>query len=162
MADTLAKMLTDAKGGPIDYHGKSVMMSYRIPVKKDQEIEVELLKYDETYQQGFEVSIDQRKGFIAVNDQKLNSPVFWTNTAPKIFSFKCHTKKTEGVMNIWNVWKNIEYKDNVDAWIGNAGLYVEQMEAGTFIINCSNGMNEVDFSDLVFKVTVKCYGDSHQ
>jgi len=154
LAETLAKKLSEAKGEPIEFQDKKVMMSFRIPVKKGQEIQVEFIKYDETYQQGFEISIDQKKGFIEVNDQKLISPVFWVNTAPRIFSFKCLTKKDEGIINVWNVWQNIEYKDNIDAWIGNAGLYVEEIEQNTYIFYCSNGLNEVNFSDLVFKLTV--------
>ncbi|MDA8235191.1 MAG: hypothetical protein M0Z31_10400 [Clostridia bacterium] len=152
---TLAQMLANAKGEPIDYEGKSVMMSYKIPVLKGQEVEVEFLDYNDTYQQGFEVSIDQRKGTVEINGQKLSAPVFWTHTAPKIFSFKCYTKKTEGFLNIWNVWQNIEYKDNVDAWIGNSGMFVEKLEDGALIFHCSNGVGEVNFDDLVFKVKVK-------
>jgi len=155
LAKTLAEILANAKGGPIDCQGKSVMMSYKIPVAKGQEVEIEFLQYNETYQQGFEVSIDQRKGFIEVNGQRLNAPVFWTNTAPKTFSFKCFPKKPEGLMNIWNVWQNIEYKENIDSWIGNAGLYVEQMEDGELIFHCSNGMDQVNFEDLVFKMKAK-------
>lgn len=148
-------MLSDAKGGPIDYQGRSVMMSYKIPINKGQDVFVEILKYNDIVEQGFEVSVDQRKGLVEVNDQKINAPIFWTKTAPKTFSFKCYPKKTTGVINIWNVWRNIEYKDNVDAWIGHAGLYIEQDEDGAIVFHCSNGIQQVDFEDLVFRVKVK-------
>lgn len=155
MAITLADMLSDSKGGPIDFQGRSVMMSYKIPITKGQEVFVEIIKYNDTVEQGFEVSVDQRKGFVEVNGQKIKALIFWTKTAPRTLSLKCYSQKTAGVMNIWNVWKNSEYKDNVDAWIGHAGLYIEQDEDGTIVFHCSNGMQQVDFEDLVFRIKVK-------
>lgn len=155
MTTTLAGILSNAKGGPIDYQGKSVMMSYRIPITREQEVFVEILKYNDKYEQGFKVSIDQSKGLVEVNNQRINAPIFWTKTAPSIFSFKCFPKKNIGVMNIWNVWNNTQYKGNVDAWIGHAGLYIEQEEDGAIAFHCSNGMQQVDFEDLVFRVRVK-------
>lgn len=155
MLPTLAEVLTKAKGCPIIYDGKNVVMSYSISVKKEQEVEVEFIHFDEMYQQGFEVSVDQRKGLVEVNAKKYISPVFWTNTAPKNFIFKCLTKKDNGIFNIWNVWKNIDFKNNIDSWIGNAGLYVEHIEKGIYVFHCSNGINKVNFNDLIFKVTIK-------
>lgn len=130
-------------------------MSHRISVIKAQEIEIEILHYNGEFQQGFEISIDQRKGYIEVDGQKLTIPVFWTNTAPRRFSFKCFPKKTNGIMNIWNVWKNVEYKENIDAWVGNAGLYVERTDDESMIFHCSNGAGNINFEDLVFKMEIK-------
>ena len=148
-------MLADAKGGPIDYNGKNVFLSYKMPVRKGQEVEIEFMEYDKNYHQGIEVSIDQRKGEVDINGQKLVSPVFWTHTAPKIFSFVCNTKKEQGTINLWNVWQNIEHEEGIDAWIGNSGLYIERLENDTLIFYCSNGINGVNFSDLVFKIKLK-------
>ncbi|WP_148134548.1 hypothetical protein [Candidatus Formimonas warabiya] len=155
MEKTLAQILSDKKGGPIDYNGKNVVMAKKIPVKSGQEVEIEILRFNGDSKQGFEVSIDQRKGYIEVNGQKLNSPIFWTDTAPRTFSFKCFPKKTEGIMGIWNVWKNIEYKENTDAWIGNAGLYVERIDDEKTILHCSNGIGDVNFDDLVLQIKIK-------
>ena len=153
---TLAGMLAEAKGGPINYQGRDVMMSHKIPIINGQEILVEILKYkNDAVEQGFEVSVDQRKGVVDVNDQKIKAPVFWTETAPKIFSFKCYSKKATGVINIWNVWRNINRKDRVEAWIGNAGLYIEEDGNGTVIFYCSSGVHQVDFEDFVFSIKVK-------
>lgn len=153
MAITLAGILTDAKGGPVNYQGRSVMMSYKMPIIKGQEISVEILKYNnDTVEQGFELSVDQRKGEIEVNDKILKDPVFWTETAPKIFSLKCYSNNATGVINIWNVWRNIEHRDRVEAWVEHAGLYIENAEAGTIVFHCSSGVHQVDFEDFVFKV----------
>ena len=145
-------MLSDAKGGPIDYQGRSIMMSCKVPIVKGQEVFIEILKHNDIVEQGFKVSIDQRKGSIEINNQKINTPIFWTKTAPKTFSFVCYPKKAIGIMNIWNVWK---YKENIDAWIGHAGLYIEYDEDGAIVLHCSDGIKEVDFENLVFKVKIR-------
>ncbi|GLC31553.1 hypothetical protein [Clostridium omnivorum] len=157
MTTSLVGMLAEAKGGPIDYHGKRVMMSYKIPVTTGQDVLVEILRYDNIFEQGIAISIDKRKGIVEVNSQKTNAPIFWTRTAPRTFSFKCFPSKTTGVLNIWNVWENTEYKDNIDAWIGNAGLYVDQEEDGAIVFHCSNGMQQVDFENLVFRIKLNQY-----
>jgi len=155
MAVTLAGMLANAKGGPIDYEGRSVMMGYRLPVTKGQEVFIEILKSNNTDEQGFIVSVDKNKGSIEIEGEKLEYPVFWTETAPKALSFKCYPKKGTGELLIWNVWRFDKHTDRIDAWIGNAGLYVEEHKDGGFILHCSNGMNRVDFEDLVLSVKVK-------
>ena len=156
MAITLAGMLAEAKGGPIVYQGRSVVLSYKIPINYGQEIVVEMLKYkNDTIEQGFEASVDQRKGVIDVNGQKLIAPIFWAVTAPKKFSFKCYSAKIVGIINIWNVWRHVNNKDSYDAWIGHAGLYVTEDGNGAVVFHCSSGVHQVDFEDLVFSVKVK-------
>jgi len=152
---TLAQLLSEEKGEPIEFKGKSVVMSYKIPITRAQEVEIEILHFNGDLKQGFEVSIDQRKGYIDVNGQKVTAPLFWNDTAPTIFSFRCFPKKTKGIMNIWNVWKNFKYKENTDAWIGNAGMYVERIDVATITFHCSNGIGDVNFEDLVFKMKLK-------
>ena len=151
----LAERLAQVEGKPIIYQGKNVILSHEIAIAKDQEIEIEILQNNTKYKQGFAISVDKRKGFIEVNGQKLNAPVFWANTAPKKFSFKCFPQKQEGIMNGWNIWNNPQYPESVDAWIGNAGIYVEQPNNENFILNCSSGIGEVDFNDLTINILLK-------
>jgi len=152
MTTTLSKILADAKGGPIVYQDNNVSMSIKLSVAKEQEIEFEFIKFDKRFRQGFEVSVDKKKGYIVVNEQKLVSPIFWTDTAPNKFMIKCFTLKDQGEINIWNIWQNIKYQDNIDAWIGNSGLYIIDEGNNIFTFHCSNGLGEVCFDELVFKV----------
>ena len=146
-------MLAEANGGPIDYQGRNVMMSYRIPILNGQEFQIEVLHYkNDLVEQGFEVSVDQRKGLIYTNGQKLRAPVFWMETAPITISFICYTSKANGILNIWNVWRTINRKDSIEAWIGHAGLYIEEDGKNAVVIHCSNGIHQVDFSDLVLRM----------
>ena len=92
----------------------------------------------------------KEKGILKVNKQKLNSPVFWKDTTPSTFIFKCFPKKETGQLNLWNIWQYIDGR--VDAWIGNAGIIVEQEDEGICFFRCSSGIGDIDFDDLVFRL----------
>lgn len=152
MTYSLAKILVNAKGGPIDYKGKNITLSFRHSIESEQEIEFEFVNFNKEVRQGIEVSVEQKKGYVEVNGQKIVSPIFWTDTAPEKFIFKCFSSKDEGTINIWNVWENIEYKGNIDAWIGNSGLYYVDEGNDVFTLHCSNGMGDICFDDLVIRL----------
>jgi hypothetical protein len=111
---------------------------------------VEFIGSENDYRQGIEIYLDKSKGYIEVKDQKLNLPDFWKDTAPSTFLFKCFPERETGQLNLWNIWV---YTDNrVDAWVGNAGLIIEQKGEGVFLFRCSNGTGDIDFEDLVFRL----------
>ncbi len=60
MERKLAEILAQAEGGPINYQGKNVTLSYKIPVIKDQEIEIEILQDTLKHKQGIALSVDKR------------------------------------------------------------------------------------------------------
>lgn len=127
-----------------------VVMSQRLEVKTGQDVKVEFIRRKNEYWQGIELSLYKRKGYIEVNKQKLNSPVFWKDTTPSTFIFKCFPKKETGQLNLWNIWQYIDGR--VDAWIGNAGIIVEQEDEGICFFRCSSGIGDIDFDDLVFRL----------
>ena len=143
-------MFIKNKGEAININGGLVVMSQKLEVKTDQYVKIEFIRSKNDYRQGIELSLDKRKGCIEVNNQKLNSPVFWKDTAPSTIIFKCFPKKETGQLNLWNIWQYID--DRVDAWIGNAGIIVEQEDEGIFLFRCSSGIGDIDFDDLVFRL----------
>ncbi|WP_141769950.1 hypothetical protein [Bacillus massilinigeriensis] len=147
---SLSEMFMKNKGEAININGSLVVMSQRLEVKTGQDIKIEFIRSKNDYRQGIEFSLDKRKGYIEVNKQKINSPVFWKNTAPSTFIFKCFPKKEIGQINLWNIWQYTD--DRVDAWIGNAGIIVEQEGEGIFLFRCSSGIGDIDFEDLVFRL----------
>ncbi|RIV26397.1 hypothetical protein D2Q93_04295 [Alicyclobacillaceae bacterium I2511] len=156
---SLAEMLGEAQGGPISFGAKSVHMSYTFNVNPGQEFEIEFLRYKNShppYRQGIEISVDRRQGYLALDDHdnetKYTRPIFFTDTAPNKIRFRCFPKGDSGIMRIWNVWIYSKEVNRVDAWIGNAGLYVEQLNDALYEFHCSHGPGEVDFEDLVFRV----------
>ncbi|PLR79589.1 hypothetical protein CVD25_22450 [Bacillus canaveralius] len=147
---SLAEMFIKNKGEAININGSLVVMSHRLEVNTGQDVKIEFIRTKNDFRQGIEFSLDKRKGYIEVNNQKLNSPVFWVDTAPSTFIFKCFPKKETGQLNLWNIWQYND--DRVDAWIGNAGIIAEQEDEGIFIFRCSNGIGDIDFDDLVFRL----------
>ncbi len=146
----LADMFIKNNGETININGSPVVMSQRVEVKIGQNVKIEFISSINDFRQGIELSLDKRNGYIEVNKQKLNSPVFWKDTAPSTFIFKCFPKKEMGKINLWNIW---QYTDNrFDAWIGNAGIIVEQEEEDIFLFRCSNGIGDINFDDLVFRL----------
>jgi hypothetical protein len=128
----------------------------KMPIKKEQVVVIEFLSFMETFHQGIGLSIDKRQGDIQVfevDNEKIKHPVFWTDTAPRIVKIKCFPKKQDGYLHIWNIWRHSD-DGGADAWIGNAGLYEELQEDGSLLFHCSNGVGDVDFNDLIFKVTL--------
>ncbi|WP_339061235.1 hypothetical protein [Tepidibacillus marianensis] len=93
---SLAEMFIKNKGEAININGSLVVMSQRLEVKTGQDVKIEFIRSKNDYRQGIEFSLDKRKGYIEVNNQKLNSPVFWKDTAPSTFIFKCFPKKKQG------------------------------------------------------------------
>lgn len=93
---SLADMFIKNKGEPIKINGSLVVMSQRLEVKIGQDVKVEFIRSKNDFRQGIELSLDKRKGYIEVNNKKINSPVFWKDTAPSTFIFKCFPKKETG------------------------------------------------------------------
>ncbi|WP_159888737.1 hypothetical protein [Paenibacillus puerhi] len=128
-------------------------MTLTIEVSKGQVLSVEFMNGETEYRQGIEFLVDKRKGQVEINGELLTAPVLWVDTAPKTVVVKCLPKKANGQINVWNVW-NYTGEDRIDAWIGNAGMHVEQINDKTFILHCSNGIGDFDLNDLSVKVTL--------
>jgi hypothetical protein len=153
---SLAEMFIQTNGEPVVINGVQVVMSYRVEVKKGQEVKIDFISSKSSFRQGIEISLDKRKGFVEVNSQNLFTPVFWKDTAPSSFVIKCFPKKNEGQLNIWNIWQqHFNPEGRIDAWLGNSGINIEQLGTSSYQFRCSNGIGEIDFEDLVFQVTLQ-------
>jgi hypothetical protein len=153
LAQTLAELFIQKKGEPIEVNGKKIVMSHRIEVSKGQMLKIEFLNSENKYRQGIEFSVDKRKGQVEINGEVLTAPVLWVDTAPKTVAVKCLPKKSSGQINIWNVW-NYTGEDRIDAWIGNAGMFVEEICENEIVLHCSNGIGELNLNELIVKVTL--------
>lgn len=155
MKASLSAMFIEHKGKPLNIDGNQVVMSHKVEVVKNQEVRIELISWKSEYRQGIEVSLDTRKGMVEVNGEKLSDPIFWTDSAPRCFAFKCHPRKAIGHLNILNIWQHRDSEGRIDAWVGNAGIIIHQEEEGSFLFSCSNGIGEVHFDDIVFRIRVR-------
>lgn len=151
MIKTLAELFIQNKGEPLNINGRKIVMSHQIDITQGQVLTIEFIKSATKYRQGIEISVDKRKGQVEINEEKYTAPVLWVDTAPNKVEVKCLPKKSNGQINIWNIW-NYE-GDGVDAWIGNAGMHVEQVNDRLCILHCSLGIGEFDLNDLIVKVS---------
>lgn len=152
MNKTLSQLFMEAKGSPILINNIPTFMSIKIPIKNKQALDISFLYYDNQPRQGIELSIDNHKGHVEANGQIIHSPVFWTDSAPKEFKVICIPKGITGFVNVWNIWQ-LSPTTAIHAWTGNAGIQVDNNKTGIFILNCSNGFNDVNFTNIVIRIT---------
>lgn len=148
----LAFLLGQHRGGPIEYSGKRVVMAFEKEVLKNQEVQIEIMYYD-LIQQGIAILVDNWNGAIDFQSKYYTHPVFWM-PSPCIIEFTCKIRNEKGKLAIWNVWE-CPYYQNTDAWIGNAGMSIDQVDDNIYIAHCSNGIGEVNFENLIFKIAFK-------
>lgn len=152
MAETkLAQRFQAAKGAPIEVDGQTVQMMYELaPLSEPAELRV-ALETSSSRPQG--LRLKARNGEIVVKDQALEDVVLWTDTAPPetVSELRPNGKKPLAI-RVWNVWR--DEAGTMQAWIGDAGLVVEDEGSGTVTLRCSDGYDEPSFDDLRVKLTL--------
>jgi hypothetical protein len=145
MADTLSKLFQASKGEPITISGKLVHGIYKREVKADSVFKINRISHSNDIVQGLRIKCD--KGKLAVNGQILTEIILWTDTSPTEVEIKL-LSKSDVTVKFWNVWR---CKELVQAWVGNAGFYIEEGESKA-ILECSHGEGGVNFNDLVVEI----------
>lgn len=152
MAETkLAQRFQAAKGAPIEVDGQTAQMMYELaPLSEPAELRV-ALETSSSRPQG--LRLKARNGEIVVKDQALEDVVLWTDTAPPetVAELRPNGKKPLAI-RVWNVWR--DEAGTMQAWIGDAGLVVEDEGSGAVTLHCSDGYDEPSFDDLRVKLTL--------
>jgi len=143
---TLNERLADSKGEPFEYEGLTVHGVYRRDVHQDDLLQVRFVRRTPTIRQGLQLKTN--RGQLLVNGQSLKSGVLWMDTAPEVVEIVCHPPRPGATLSIWNVW---EREGIVHAWVGNAGMLVEQRNDAV-VLKCSDGVGKPDFQDLVVEL----------
>ncbi|MBF6651214.1 MULTISPECIES: hypothetical protein [unclassified Methylobacter] len=145
MTSTLSELFQEAKGEPITFSGRLVHGIYKREVKANTIFTIKILSHSEEIVQG--VHIKGAKGKFEVNGQLYPEIILWTDTCPAEIPIKFSSKSDETV-KFWNVWRN---KNTTHAWIGNAGLCINE-EENKILLECSDGIGDVNFNDLVVEI----------
>lgn len=144
---TLAQQFIANKGQPLEVEGRTVINMYRRPVKANQIVAVNVQAAFSSPVQGLRIKLDN--GSIRINDHLFQDVAVWFDSAPPQFEFSCHPKKATAELRIWNCWR--DNNGVSQAWIGNAGIVVE--EASTeVVLHCSSGTMEFDPNQLTVKL----------
>lgn len=143
----LAELLAAAEGKPITYEGLLVHGIVRRQIADRITVCVRRLNAVSSPVQGLRVKLDG--GEMVVNTQRLKDVVLWADSAPHEVHLVCLPKGKSATLKIWNVWR--DGNGVMQAWIGNAGMLVEERHAGLRLA-CSDGYGPVDFQNLLAEV----------
>jgi hypothetical protein len=145
----LAQRFQAAQGAPIEVDGQTAQMTYEPPpLSEPARLEVEL-ETSSGHVQG--LRIKARGGDVVINDQALDDIVLWTDTAPPVTTAELRPKGSKPLaIRMWNVWR--DEAGTMQAWIGDAGIVVEDDGSGTVTLRCSDGYDEPSFDDLLVKL----------
>ena len=140
------RLFIEAKGQPITYKGKELIMVDRINlISNNVSLKLIFINADSRWKQGV---ILQTKGKFEINGQTLlNKIVLWEHTAPK--EVQISIKSKDRSLNIYNVW---ETEDGTTHYWHNGGAMNVVEKDGYRIYYCNDGDPDDDLNDLVFKM----------
>lgn len=145
----LSELFSKSRASQIDWGGDLYSM-YTLPTDATV-VRLAFISSSAPLRQG--IRLKSSGGSILVNDQSLQDVVLWEGSAPAVVEMRL---QWEGSLNrslrVWNCW---ERNGVTDAWTGNSGMRVEVREHGVFILQCSDGDGDPDFSDLVVEIQTR-------
>lgn len=153
MTTRLSERFEEAQGGPIELDGHSVHAMYEFPaIEQPATLRVRLRSSSERPQG---LHLKARQGSVLINEQELDDIVLWTDTAPPEVVATLRPSGGRKPMNLraWNAWR--DDRDVVQAWIGDAGMLVEDDGDGRVTLRCSDGYNRPSFDDLVVELELQ-------
>lgn len=142
-----------ADGAPIDVDGETVRMMFELPpVEGHAELRVALKAKSGRPQA---VRLKARGGKLVVNGQALDDVVLWSDSAPPEVTATVEPASTGKPVTVraWNAWR--DPAGTMQAWIGDAGMIVEEGDPGSVVLRCSDGFDAPTFDDLVVELAVE-------
>jgi hypothetical protein len=152
MAPRLSELFQAAQGGPIEWGGQTVRMMYDLAdLGPASTLTVKFLSVSKKRPQALRLTA--KGGQFKVNDQTLEDVVLWSDSAPETVEIRLRPPKG-GTMTarIWNAWR--DPSDAMQAWIGDAGIVVDEPGPGSVLLRCSDGFDTPSFDDLVVELRV--------
>jgi hypothetical protein len=144
---TFGELFMQSKGEPITYLDKEVHAIHRIAVSSRTRLSISVLGANPSVRQAIRITIE--KGTALVSGMDLQDVVLWTDTAPKTVEVDVSPTSKGCMVKLWNAWA--DSAGTMQAWIGNAGMLIEQVDAG-LRVRCSDGIGEPSFSDLILEI----------
>jgi hypothetical protein len=150
MSARLAERLAAAQGAPIEVDGKLVHMMFELPpIDGPAELRIALEAGSARPQA---VRLKVRGGKLLVNNQLVDDVVLWSDTAPPVVTARMRPQSSRKPMTlrVWNAWR--DSAGTMQAWIGDAGLLVEESGSGEVVLRCSDGFDAPTLDDLVTRL----------
>jgi hypothetical protein len=150
---SLSELIADARGAPIEWDGRVVYGSYVLKdVEGKSDLSVQFVEYVRTPRQALRLKPIQ--GTLGVAGERLKDVVLWSDTAPRIVQVTPFPPRSRSSIDIriWNAWWDGGLGGFMNAWKGNAGLQVDEVDTDAIWLRCSDGVGEPSFADLVVRI----------
>jgi hypothetical protein len=147
MSSRLGERFIEARGSPIEVDGKLVRMSFELPpIRSRTELRIQI-ETDSVRPQG--VRLKARGGKLEMNGRLEDNVVLCSDTAPRTVTadMRPTSSRKPMVLRVWNAWR--DPAGTMHAWIGDAGIVVDEQAPGTVVLHCSDGFDAPTFDDLV-------------
>jgi hypothetical protein len=147
----LAERLAAAHGAPIEVDGKLVHMLFELPpIDVPAQLRIALRAGSARPQA---VRLKVREGTLLVSGERADDVVLWSDSAPPVVtaSVRPLSAGKPATLRVWNAWR--DPAGTMQAWIGDAGMLVEEPGPGEFVLRCSDGFDAPTFDDLVVRLS---------
>jgi hypothetical protein len=146
MQDTLSALFQKSKGQSISLDGRVVEPIFTRQINEtNQKIRIRRISSSGNTKSGVRLKVSS--GEIQINGENFKEIILWAETSPDDLELTIVSKKG-CELKVWNVW---QVDDLVQAWVGNAGICITESDYST-ILECSNGLGKVDFTDYVIQI----------
>ena len=144
---TISELLEESGSDTISYRGRVVRALVRIPVKDGSLVKVKRESVTSPRLQALKISVN--KGAVDINGHREPVISLWSHTSPDEVEFTVRGREVS-VLEVWNAWS----MGGVDtSWIGNSGIVTKTSAKGQQL-QCSDGIGQATFSDLVATIEV--------
>jgi hypothetical protein len=145
-------------GEPVIYEGREIQPSFWLPVSRGEELQLTLKSSARAPVQGLQVVARAKRG--KVNDTRCKVEiagrtgtdfVLWTPTAPRESRVKIIEAPAGSQVGVWNVWQHPRHETMLYG-VNNAGMRIEVRSPDHWVLECSDGVGDPDFTDLVVEL----------
>ena len=144
---TISELLEESGSDTISYRGRVVRALVRIPVIDGSLVKVKRESVNSPRLQALKISVN--KGAVDINGHREPVISLWSHTSPEEVEFTVRGREVS-VLEVWNAWS----MGGVDtSWIGNSGIVTKTSAKGQQL-QCSDGIGQATFSDLVATIEV--------
>ena len=144
---TLTDMFTRSSGGPLKLDNRKVTPLARLRVSDGTRVIVTRLTASRSRDQALVLGVDN--GGLEIEGFEAPSLSLWTSTAPREVQLVVRGDDATA-LDLWNAWRGPSFEGS---WLGNAGIVEQPVEDGV-TLQCSDGVGEPDFTNLVVSIVV--------
>ena len=154
-APNFGQLFIESKGRAIEFHGKSLVLSDRIPARRGQRFIVTIETTSSEHPQGVGIS----EGVLIFEEQVKRGVVWEYFSVPPEdreqhrsvlpFTFEVECRNDKGWLSFYNM---AEYKGRQEWWHAGSCMWVEEIPGGRRY-HCNDFELDDDFNDIVFTVS---------